>query len=176
MKFIIIIIIFSIGFATDIESAEPLSEVCSVYRQRHETFCHCSHCGVSLCAVRGKAYFREFHTLRLLELASFSLQDFLCITFVVCTFVRHVHVDLFYLLLCAFLHADTCAVHVCFVDESLLFLQHLELHNFFYIKQYSQTSCCLMGNSQYCYRLANMAGYYILQNRKMREFNIHKLC
>ena len=35
-----IIIIFSIGFATDIESAEPLSEVCSLYRQRHETFCH----------------------------------------------------------------------------------------------------------------------------------------
>ena len=33
-----------------------------------------------------------------------------------------------------------------------------------------------MGNSQYCYRLANMAGYYILQNRKMRTFNIHKLC
>ena len=31
MKFIIIIIIFSIGFATDIESAEPLSEVCNVY-------------------------------------------------------------------------------------------------------------------------------------------------
>ena len=63
MKFIIIIIIFSIGFATDIESAEPVSEVCSVYRQRHETFCHCSHSGVSLCAVRGKACFREFHTL-----------------------------------------------------------------------------------------------------------------
>ena len=35
-----IIIFFSIGFATDIESAEPLSEVCSVDRQRHETFCH----------------------------------------------------------------------------------------------------------------------------------------
>ena len=33
----------------------------------------------------------------------------------------------------------------------------------FYIKQYSQTSWCLMGNSQYCYRLANMASYYILQ-------------
>ena len=115
-------------------------------------------------------------TLWLLELASFSLQDFLCISFVVFTFVRHVHVDLFSLLLCAFLHADTCAVHVCFVDESLLFLQHLELHNFFNIKQYSQTSWCLMGNSQYCYRLANMAGYYILQNRKMRAFNIHKLC
>ena len=63
--------------------------------------------------------------------ALFSLQDFLCISFVVCTCVRHVHVDLFYLLLCAFLHADTCAGHVCFVDESLLFLQHLELHNFF---------------------------------------------
>ena len=60
MKFIIIIIIFSIGSATDIESAEPLSEVCSVYRQRYETFCHCSHCGVSLCAVRGRACFREF--------------------------------------------------------------------------------------------------------------------
>ena len=126
------------------------------------------------------------HTLWLLELASFSLQDFLCITFVVCTFVRHVHVDLFsLLLLCAFLHADTCSVHVCFVDESVLFLQHLEPHNFFCIKQYSQTSWCkqysqtswcLMGNSQYCYRLANMAGYYILQNRKMRTFNIHKLC
>ena len=43
----------------------------------------------------------------------------------------HVHVDLFSLLLCAFLHADTCAVHVCFVDESLLFLQHHELHFFF---------------------------------------------
>ena len=107
MKFIIIIIIFSIGIATDIESAEPLSEVCSIYRQRHETFCHCSHCGISLCAVRGKACFREFHNLRLLEPASFSLQDFLCISFVVCTFVRHVHVDLFSLLLCAFLHADT---------------------------------------------------------------------
>ena len=72
------------------------------------------------------------HTLCLLALASFSLRDFLCITFVVCTFVRHVHVDLFSLLLCAFLHADTCAVHVCFVDESLLFLQHLELHNILY--------------------------------------------
>ena len=33
-----------------------------------------------------------------------------------------------------------------------------------------------MGNSQYCYRLANMAGYYILQSSKMRAFNIHKLC
>ena len=99
-----------------------------------------------------------------------SLQDFLCITFVVCTFVRHVHVDLFSLLLCAFLHADTCAVHVCFVDESLLFLLHLELHKNLYIKQYSQTSWCSMGNSQYCYRLANMAGYNILQNRKMRAF------
>ena len=96
------------------------------------TFCHCSHCGVSLCAVRGKACFREFHTLSdYSELASFSLQDFRCITFVVCTCVRHRHVDLFSLLLCAFLHADTCAVHVCVVDESLLFLQHLELHNFF---------------------------------------------
>ena len=60
------------------------------------------------------------------------LRDFLCITFVVCTCGRCVHVDLFSLLLCAFLHADTCAVHVCFVDESLLFLQHLELHNFLY--------------------------------------------
>ena len=78
----IIIIIFSIGFATDLESAEPLG-------------------------------------------------NFLCISFVVCTYVRHVHVDFFSLLLRAFLHADTCAVHVCFVDESLLFLQHLELHNFF---------------------------------------------
>ena len=58
-------------------------------------------------------------------------QDFLCITFVVCTFVRHVHVDLFSLLLCAFLHADTCSVHICFVDECLLFLQHLELHKIF---------------------------------------------
>ena len=95
------------------------------------TFCHGSHCGVSLCAVRGKACFREFHTLWLLEIASFSLQDFLCISFVVCTFVRHIHVDLFSLLLCAFLHADSCAVHVCFVDESLLYLQHLELHYFF---------------------------------------------
>ena len=106
----------------------------------------------------------------------FFLYFFCSISFVVCTFVRHVHVGLFSLLLCAFLHADTCAVHVCFVDESLLFLQHLELHIFFYIKQYSQTSWCLMDNSQYCYRLANMAGYYILQNRKMRAFNIHKLC
>ena len=34
MKFIIIIIIFSIGFATDIESAEPLSEVCTVRDMR----------------------------------------------------------------------------------------------------------------------------------------------
>ena len=83
VKFIIIIIIFSIGIATDLESAEPLG-------------------------------------------------DFLCITFVVCPCVRHVHVDFFSLLLCAFLHADTCAVHVCFVHESLLFLQHLELHNFLY--------------------------------------------
>ena len=33
-----------------------------------------------------------------------------------------------------------------------------------------------MGNSQYCYRLANMAGHYILPNRKMSAFNIHKLC
>ena len=63
MKFIIIIIIFSIGFATDIESAEPLSEVYSVDRRRYETFCHGSHCGVNLCAVRGKACFREFYTL-----------------------------------------------------------------------------------------------------------------
>ena len=38
-------------------------EVCSVYRQRHETFCHCSHCGVSLCAVRGKACQGIPHTL-----------------------------------------------------------------------------------------------------------------
>ena len=119
------------------------------------------------------------HTLWLLELASFSLQDFLCITFVVGTFVRHVHVDLFSLLLCAFLHADTCAVHICFVDESLLFLQHLELHNFFCIKQYSQTSWCLMGYSQHCYRLANMAGYYILQIEKWRHsifINYAKKC
>ena len=85
------------------------------------------------------------------------LRDFLCIAFVVCTCVRHVHVDLFSLLLRAFLHADTCAVHVCFVDESLLFLQHLDF-TIFYIKQYSQTWWCLMGSSQYCYRLANMAG------------------
>ena len=119
---------------------------------------------------------REFHTLSdYSELASFSLQDFRCISFVVCTFVRHVHVDLFSLLLYAFLLVDTCAVHVCFVDESLLFLQHFELHKNIYIKQYSQTSWCSMGNSQYCYRLANMAGYNILQNRKMRAFNIHKL-
>ena len=34
MKFIIIIIIFSIGFATDIESAEPLSVVCTVRDMR----------------------------------------------------------------------------------------------------------------------------------------------
>ena len=60
------------------------------------------------------------------------LQDFLCNAFVGCTCVRQVHVDLFSLLLRAFLHADTCAVHVCFVDESLLFLQHLEFHNFLY--------------------------------------------
>ena len=137
------------------------------------TFCHCSNCGVSLCAVRGKACFKEFHTL---SDYSNQLQDFLCISFEVYTFVRYVHVDLFSLLLCAFLHADTCAVHICFVDETLLFLQHLELHQFFGFKQYSQTSWCLMGNSQYYYRLANMAGYYILQNRKMRTFNIHKLC
>ena len=130
----------------------------------------------SLCAVRGKACFREFtHSLTTRTSFVFSSR-FSFITFVVCTCVRHVHVNFFYLLLCAFLHADTCAVHVCFVDESLLFLQHLELHNFFCIKQYSQTSWCLMGNSQYCYRLANMAGYYILHNRKMRALNIHKLC
>ena len=128
MKFIIIIIIviFSIGFSTDLESAEPLG-------------------------------------------------DFLCIAFVVCPCVKHVHVDLFSLLVCAFLHAETCAVHVCFVDESLLFLQHLELHNFLY--QTIQPDLVVLDRqSQYCYRQANMAGYYILHNRKMRAFNIHKLC
>ena len=36
--------------------------VCTARGQRHETFCHCSHSGVSLCTVRGRACFREFHT------------------------------------------------------------------------------------------------------------------
>ena len=121
-----IIIIFSIDFATDLESAE-------------------------------------------------ALRDFLCIAFVVCTCVRHVHVDFFSLLLCVFLHADTCSTRMVYWWV-LLFLQHFELHIFLNIKQYSQTSWCLMGNSQYCYGLANMAGYYILKNWKMRAFNIHKLC
>ena len=155
------IIIFSIGFATDIESAEPLSEVCTVRDMRPFVTVLIVVLAFVLCVGRhasGNSTLSDYS-----ELASFSLQDFLCISFVVCTFVRHVHVDLFSLLLCAFLHADTCVVHVCFVDESLLFLQHLELHNFFCIKQY-------------CYRLANMTGYYILQNRKMRASNIHKLC
>ena len=134
MKFIIIIIIFSIGFATDIESAEPLSEVCSVYHQRWDLlspFVTVLIVVLAFVLCVGRHASGNSHTLWLLELASFSLQDFLCITFVVFTFARLVHVDLFSLLLCAFLHADTCAVHVCFVDESLLFLQHLELHIFF---------------------------------------------
>ena len=36
--------------------------VCTARGQRHETFCHCSHCGLSLGVVRGRACFWEFYT------------------------------------------------------------------------------------------------------------------